>query len=131
MEDGPEREVVYENTYIQGPDGYGQDKKFRKGRVQKVVTELVKSRLDGLVYDPVRSAQVAKELSDVVKEKVKDLGYDRYKLIVQVTVGQKVGQAMRIASRCLWDTNTDNCASDYYENETTYCVCMVYGLYLQ
>ena len=35
-----------------------QDKKFRKGRVQKVVTELVKSRLDGLVYDPVRSAQV-------------------------------------------------------------------------
>lgn len=24
MEDGPEREVVYENTYIQGPDGYGQ-----------------------------------------------------------------------------------------------------------
>ena len=46
--------------------------------------------------------QVAKELSDVVKEKVKDLGYDRYKLIVQVTVGQKVGQAMRIASRCLW-----------------------------
>jgi hypothetical protein len=28
------------------------------------------------------------------------------------------------------DTNTDNCASDYYENETTYCVCMVFGLYL-
>ena len=51
--------------------------------------------------------QVAKELSDVVKEKVKGLGFDRYKLIVQVTVGQKVGQAMRIASRCLWVSSNE------------------------
>lgn len=102
MEDGLEKEVVYENTYIQTPEEYGEGKKIRKGRVQQVVSELVKGKLDGVVYDPERSAQVAKELSDVVKEKVKGLGFDRYKLIVQVTVGQKVGQAMRIASRCLW-----------------------------
>ena len=51
--------------------------------------------------------KVAKELSDVVKEKVKGLGFDRYKLVVQVTVGQKVGQAMRIASRCLWVSNIE------------------------
>lgn len=55
----------------------------------------------------------------------------RYKLVIQVTVGQKQGQAMRIISRCLWDQTNDNFASEYYENESMYCVCQVYGLYYE
>mmetsp|Transcript_5549 Transcript_5549/g.18713 ORF Transcript_5549/g.18713 Transcript_5549/m.18713 type:complete len:136 (+) Transcript_5549:641-1048(+) len=127
----PEREVIYENTYIQGPDGYGEGQKFRRGAVQKVVSETIRSRMEGAVYDQVRSAQVAKELSDKIKEEVKNLGYERYKLVVQVTVGQKKGQGMRIVSRCLWDTAVDSFASDYYENESVYCVAQVYGLYYE
>jgi hypothetical protein len=49
----------------------------------------------------------------------------------QVTIGQKIGQAMRIVSRCLWDTASDNFASEYFENESLYCVCQVYGLYYE
>ena len=66
-----------------------------------------------------------------MREKVKLLGYDRYKLVIQVTLGQKLGQAMRIVSRCLWDTSSDAFASEYFENETLYCVCQVYGLYFE
>ena len=47
----------------------------------------------------------------MIKEKVKDLGYERYKLVVQVTVGEKTGQGIRLASRCLWDTATDKYVS--------------------
>lgn len=112
--------------------------------------------------------QTAKQLADDLRERVKTLGYERYKLIIQVTVGQKTGQAMRIQSRCLWvsslpagsiqvaivlcqgkhsnhrgwladvccflalqDANADNSASCFYENETLYCVCQVYGLYYE
>ena len=45
--------------------------------------------------------------------------------ILQVTLGQKKGQAMRVVSRCLWDTHSDASASELYENETLYCVCQV------
>jgi len=62
---------------------------------------------------------------------VKGLGYERYKLIVQVTLGQKKGQAMRLVSRSLWDTSTDNYATTYYENDSLYCVCQCYGLYIE
>ena len=62
---------------------------------------------------------------------VKLLGYERYKLIVQVTLGQKKGQAMRLVSRSLWDTSTDNFATAYYENDSLYCVCQCYGLYIE
>ena len=46
-------------------------------------------------------------------------------LCLQVTLGQKKGQAMRVVSRCLWDTHSDSSASELYENETLYCVCQV------
>ena len=51
-----------------------------------------------------------------------------YKIWLQVTLGQKKGQAMRVVSRCLWDTHSDSSASELYENETLYCVCQASDL---
>ncbi|KAF8073065.1 NUDT1 [Scenedesmus sp. PABB004] len=125
----PPREVVYENTYITGPAGYGEGAKFARHRVQAVLKAVLKERMDKQQYDPVKAAQTTKHLAEDLREKVKALGYERYKLVVQVTLGQKKGQAMRIVSRCLWDTATDSFVSEYYENDSLYCVCQVFGLY--
>ena len=43
----------------------------------------------------------------------------------------RLPQGLRIASRCLWDTTTDNFASECYENETLCSVAQVYGLYYE
>lgn len=102
-----------------------------RGPVQKVLSETIKERLEGTTYDPLRSAQIAKELADMIKERTKNLGFERHKLVVQVTVGEKTGQGIRMASRCLWDTATDNFASDFYENASIFCVAMVFGLYYE
>ena len=102
-----------------------------RGPVQKLLSETIKERLHDTTYDPLKSAQIAKELADTIKERVKNLNFTRYKLVVQVTVGEKTGQAIRLASRCLWDTATDNFASDFYENSSVFCVAMVFGLYYE
>ncbi|KAK9828847.1 hypothetical protein WJX72_002390 [[Myrmecia] bisecta] len=128
---GPPKQVVYENTFITEPEGYGEHMVFKRHKVQEVLKQVLKERMEGQQYDPVKGAQHAKQLADDVREKVKALGYERHKLVVQVTLGQKKGQAMRIVSRCLWDTHSDASASEYYENETMYCVCQVYGLYIE
>ena len=70
-------------------------------------------------------------LADSVLTKVKELGYTRYKIIVQVTVGQRLGQAMRVVSRALWNVKTDSFASVSYESHTMYCVINVFGLYFE
>jgi hypothetical protein len=44
------------------------------------------------------------------------LGYDRYKLIVQVVLGENRQQGVRVMSRCLWDPDTDNYASYSFKN---------------
>ena len=44
---------------------------------------------------------------------------------VQVSIGQKCGQAQRSRSWCLWDVRTDGAASETYENESMFCICQV------
>ena len=62
---------------------------------------------------------------------VAELGYKRYKLITQVTIGEMKGQTMRIGSRCLWDVQNDNCASEVLQNNQYFCCAMVFGLYYE
>lgn len=53
----------------------------------------------------------------------------RYKIVVQVTIGHMKDQGVRVASRCLWDTHTDNYASVHFKNQSMWCSAMVFGLY--
>ena len=45
-----------------------------------------------------------------------ELGYERYKIVVQVDVGEFKGQGIKLASRCVWDTTTDTWASGSFKN---------------
>ena len=49
----------------------------------------------------------------------------------QVTLGQMKDQGVRVASRCLWDTATDNYASVEYANQHLWCSAMVFGVYTE
>lgn len=42
--------------------------------------------------------------------------FERYKLIVDVTIGEFKGQGIRLASRCVWDTSTDSYSSSSFRN---------------
>jgi hypothetical protein len=74
---GPLKEMVYENTYIIGPDGYGQNTRFQRHKVQEILRSLLKERIDKQQYDPRQAAQTAKHIAEDLREKVKVLGYDR------------------------------------------------------
>lgn len=68
---GPLKEIVYENTYITSPEGYGKNASFQRHKVKEVLDEMLKQRLDGQEYDPVKSSQISKMLSDDLREKVR------------------------------------------------------------
>jgi hypothetical protein len=44
------------------------------------------------------------------------MNFDRYKFVAEVTICEAKGQGVRMASRCLWDTATDSCASASFKN---------------
>ncbi len=45
-----------------------------------------------------------------------ELPFDRYKFVVQVVIGEQRGEGVRMASRCFWDSDSDNYASETFIN---------------
>jgi len=82
-------------------------------------------------FDDERCKALALELCSDIKERVKALNIPRYKVVLQSVIGEVKGQGAYIASRCLWDTETDNFSSFSLKNSSLFCVLMVFGLYLE
>ena len=49
--------------------------------------------------------------------------------MVQSVVGQQKSQGVRVASRCLWDTEVDNFSTYTYTTDTLWATVMCFGLY--
>lgn len=73
---------------------------------------------------------LAKDIADKIKQECKEkLNLPRYKLAVQVTIGQMKDQGASITSRCMWEPSTDNYASASFKNEHIWCSAIVFGIY--
>lgn len=59
---------------------------------------------------------IVRLLTTAARAHVADADLPRYKIIVQVVLGEMKNQGVRVASRCLWDTDTDNYASVSFKN---------------
>ena len=68
---GPLKEIVYENTFIPTPEGYGDGTKFQRHKVREVLVDMLKERLEGQHYDPVKGSQISKMLADDLRETVR------------------------------------------------------------
>ncbi|XP_046336447.1 dynein light chain Tctex-type protein 2B-like isoform X1 [Haliotis rufescens] len=122
----PPRRVCYENTYQLEPPA-----KFRPDQVKPIIEKVLSINLSGKKYDPIECSLLCKCLSDDIKAKVKELNFKRYKIIAQVTIGEKKDQGVRVGSRFLWDSDRDNFASAEFDNRSLYAVGMVYGVYFE
>lgn len=106
------------------------DKSFRPGKVKEIMTEVLKSRLDNLTYDPDNCSTWCRDIADEVKQQLKTLGMDRFKWVVQVVIGEQKGAGVQIGARAFWDNKTDQIAEEKFVNESIFAVCVVAGVYL-
>ncbi|CAM9729537.1 unnamed protein product, partial [Ascophyllum nodosum] len=71
-----------------------------------------------------------KRICDEIKDALKEMNLARYKYVVQVVIGEQRGEGVRMGSRCFWDSETDNVASETYINDSLFCVATAYAVYL-
>ncbi|EAR89953.1 dynein light chain tctex-type 1 protein (macronuclear) [Tetrahymena thermophila SB210] len=108
-----------------------QREKFRPGKAKEIISETLNLKLKNQVYtDAATVSTISRDIADTIKYKLKDLGLPRYKFMVSVIIGQQKGQGVRVGSRQFWDFDTDYVASDYYVNDSLFCLVTVYGVYL-
>lgn len=96
-----------------------------------MLEESVETYFASKAYDAAQAARWTVEFTRMVQDKVKALGYPRYKHVVHVAVGQNHQQGIDAVSRCLWATETDTWASKTYRNDSIFCVVVVFGVYFE
>ncbi|XP_069473588.1 dynein light chain Tctex-type protein 2B [Ambystoma mexicanum] len=122
----PPQAPVVENTYCIRPN---YQHKFRPSTVKEMIHAILKAELANKMYNPDDVPQMTKSLSESIKNKLKDMGYDRYKMVVQVVIGEQRGEGVKMAARCFWDADTDSYAQDVFMNDSLFCVAAAFGCF--
>ena len=78
--------------------------RFRKADAADIMRTVIEHKLDKKQYSAESTAQWTREIADDIKYKIKtNLQLPRYKIVVQVIVGEQKGQGVLLGGRCLWD----------------------------
>ncbi|XP_065186934.1 dynein light chain Tctex-type 5-B-like [Sycon ciliatum] len=116
--------ILYEPTYKMKPDV-----KFSPAKVEAVAKQALEENLKDMKYSRETCRQMTFTLTELIRNRVKELNYERYKIVCIVNIGSFQDQAMKVVSRCLWDPETDTFASVSFRNKTLYATAIVYGVY--
>ncbi|NXM39085.1 TC1D2 protein, partial [Gymnorhina tibicen] len=115
-----------ENTYSLRP---GLQHRFKSSTVKECIHAILKEKLANVQYIPEEMPELTKSLSETIKDRLKEEGFDRYKMVVQVVVGEQRGEGVNMAARCFWDADTDSCAHDVFMNDSLFCVVAAFGCF--
>ncbi|XP_033324458.2 dynein light chain Tctex-type protein 2B [Megalopta genalis] len=103
--------------------------KFKPLRAKEVIHNILFDQLSTKVYDAQEAIQWTKDIADIIREKVKELNFKRYKYLVNVVLGEQHGAGVKMGTRCIWDAEADAYAYDSFVNDTIFCVATVYAVY--
>ncbi|XP_056653156.1 dynein light chain Tctex-type protein 2B [Monodelphis domestica] len=84
--------VASENTYILRPIF---QQRFRPSTVKECIHTILKEELATAQYEPSEMPALTKYLSESIKNKLKEMGFDRYKMVVQVVIGEQRGEGVK------------------------------------
>ncbi|XP_065281513.1 dynein light chain Tctex-type protein 2B-like isoform X2 [Dermacentor albipictus] len=110
------------------------DKKFSAQAARECLKDALMTEFDDKIYDSSQVAQWTKETSQRICERLQELGFERYKYVVQVVISEQRGEGARMACRCLWDSDTDVCVSEFYNGlfvpqDSLFCAAVVLASY--
>lgn len=97
--------------------------------VKQLIEEVLVRTLTDVTYDPTVCRDLSLRISEEVKSQVKQLGFDRYKIVCITHIGSKMSQGIKIGSLCCWDANNDNFTECSFANRSLFAVTLVFGVY--
>ncbi|XP_039759290.1 dynein light chain Tctex-type 5-like isoform X2 [Pararge aegeria] len=104
-------------------------KRFNIEDVEKTLQNIVKSELEEVEYSDKTAAELCLSLTENIRSAIKEENYDRYRIIVAVSIGQRRQQSVHVFHSFLWDHERDGYASYNFENCHLFANVVVYGIY--
>lgn len=104
--------------------------KFKPNEVKKLIQPLLAETLHNTTYQSEIVSNLTKELANTIRDRiVTELGYDRYKFVVNVFIGEMRGEGCKMGCRCFWDEECDGFVTETFMNQALFCVVSIFGVY--
>ncbi|XP_026763485.2 dynein light chain Tctex-type 5-A-like isoform X1 [Galleria mellonella] len=116
---------TYQPTYQLNPK-----KRFDAEQIQKILQRVVSYELNEVEYSEKQIPELCLSLAETLRNAIKEENYNRYRIIVMVSIGQRRQQSVHIFHSFLWDHERDAFATFNYENCHLFANVVVYGVYL-
>ncbi|CAG5048886.1 unnamed protein product [Parnassius apollo] len=121
----PKQVRIYQPTYQ-----LNSKKHFHQENVKKILQKIVDSELKEIEYSEKIIPDLCLTLAENIRTAIKEENYDRYRIIVSVSIGQKRQQSVHVFHSFLWDHQRDAFVTHNFENCHIYANVVVYGVYL-
>ncbi|XP_011875299.1 PREDICTED: tctex1 domain-containing protein 1-like [Vollenhovia emeryi] len=126
IEKGGFKVPKYQNTYRL--EAY---KPFKCEVVDLILIGVMQEYLASLKYHPQICMQICQRMSEEVRDKICRKFYDRYKVVVVMSIVQKLGQGVRIDFSKLWDVQRDAYSTHVIETAEYFAIGLVVGTYYE
>ncbi|KAG0273994.1 Tctex1 domain-containing protein 2, partial [Linnemannia exigua] len=90
--------------------------KFRPPVATKFMQQILQTHLQHKVYNAEEAQRMSKLIAEEVKAKLIELDLGRYKYVVNVVLGENLGEGARMDARCYWDQESDGSAQAFFTN---------------
>ncbi|XP_029708297.1 dynein light chain Tctex-type 5-B [Aedes albopictus] len=104
---------------------------FVRERVQLIVDRYLTAFVEQHKYNPRRAKRLAENLSVDLRDVVKRCGFERYRILAVVTVGDKNSQDFKSVMRFVWDADKDGYVNVAYETSTYFIIATVFAVYYE
>lgn len=105
---------------------------FNARVVEDLIKKIIESQMElrgKIKFETRSSLTLCRSLSEEVLNAVKAKNYDRFRIIVTVTVGEKLHQSFCQSASYLWDAENDAMANYVYDRPNIFVITTVYGVY--
>uniref|UniRef100_A0AAG5D5V1 Uncharacterized protein n=1 Tax=Anopheles atroparvus TaxID=41427 RepID=A0AAG5D5V1_ANOAO len=103
---------------------------FNREACEAILRETMDKSLHGVEYSSYFAPSICQQICEDIKTRVKDLKFDRYKIIVTVTIGERYMQGLKAISQFLWDPERDSYATHVYDaSPSLVAVGTIYAIY--
>ncbi|KAL6424606.1 hypothetical protein ACFW04_009948 [Cataglyphis niger] len=116
----------YQNTYRLEPY-----KAFKCEIVDQILMDVMQHYLTDMKYQPQTCMQMCEKISAETRDRIYRKYYDRYKVVIIITIVQKLGQDVYISFGKLWDIQRDNYSTHVVETPEFAAMGLVVGTYYE
>lgn len=103
--------------------------RFRPAEIKPIVRSILTNRLEEQQYKTDEIQSISKEIADTIRDKIRSLDLDRYKILVNCMIGEQRGEGLRAGCKMFWDSDTDDYLEEVYMNNDLFAVVTVFGVY--